>query len=352
MCEFLRGIEFDNVPGSTPLEKSVNLLKTIYDSNLCDSNNPSSDFGEYLPAFIDNRGDKASEKTNYLFDTIESLDDAERELLEETPDNTETQGGSGHGDENLVKMRLAEDMSKGALDWLEISRELEKVVRFRVAKSDKKTPDNEGDDSQTRQIKSLMELGRIPATEYALPQTYRIIRAATRDTRIRERVSREDNTQLIYMIIDCSGSMLYGDNSIVKAGGVLFNRLKAVVKEEAVMRFCFFDTKLFPEHIAETPEQARAIMSTFKKEAYQGGGTNIDKCLREAVDRINYLCADGTFSEKPELVIVTDGGDRINLHKADFSKHNLKLHAFVVGGENKKLVQLARDTGGVASEGI
>ena len=349
VSEFLRGLEFDNVPGSSPLEKSVNILKTIYDSNLCDSNNPSSDLGEYLPCFVDERGDKASEKVNYLFETVENLDDFEKELLE-PPDNTDVQGGEGHGGEELVKMRLADDMSKGALSWLEISRELEQVVRFRISKSDKKTPDNEGDDSQTRQIKSLMELGRIPATEYALPYTYRLIRAANRDTRIRERVSRSDNVQLIYMIIDCSGSMRYGNNSIEKAGGVLFNRLKAVVKEEAVMRFCFFDTKLFPEHVAETPEQARSIMDTFRKESNQGGGTDIDSCLRDAVDRVNYLCKDGTFSEKPELVIVTDGGDTIRLQKSDFSKHNLKLHAFVVGATNKTLVKLARDTGGVASE--
>ena len=352
VCEFMRGINFDNVPGQTPLEKSCNLLKTIYDSDVCDGDMPTTDYGELLPAFIEGRGDKASDKTNYLFDTIESLDSVEEELLIE--DKSDIEGGEGHGDDNSLshKVKLAEDMSKGAQTWLEVSRELEKVVRFRISKSDNKTPDKEGDDCQNRQIKSLMELGRIPAVEYALPQVYRLTRAITRATQVRERVARQDNQQLIYMLIDCSGSMKYNQGAIPKAGGVLFNRLKAVIKEEAVMRFRFFDTKLFPEHVAETPEQAREVMEVFKNGSYSGGGTDIDSCLKEAVERIETLCEDGTFSEKPELVIVTDGADRIYLQKSDFSKYNLKLHAFVVAGENRVLAQLARDTGGVASQGI
>ena len=352
VCEYMRGLEFDKITGKTPLEKSCNLLKTIYDSNImCEIDNPLEEHGgELLPAFIEGRGDKAANQTNYLFDTIESLDDAEKELL---IDKSEFEGGKGHGDENATyKTKLAHDMVKGALTWLEVSRELEQVVRFKISKSNEKTPDLQGDDSHRRQIKSLMELGRIPAIEYALPSIYRITRAITKATQVRERVSREDKQQLIYMLIDCSASMKYGNNAINKAGGVLFNRLKSVVNEEAVMRFRFFDTELFPEHVAETPEQANSLMEKFKEGAYDGGGTSIDSCLKKTIKRVEELCADKTFSEKPEIVVVTDGEDRVKLHKSDFSRHNLRLHAFIVGGTNKILAKLARDTGGVASQEI
>ena len=355
VCEFIRHLDMSKIAGNSPLEKAVLTLKTIAES---DCSNGSGDFdGEDLPIFSDKRADKAADSINNIFDTITTLDDVESSLLEdeEQKDDTEDsdkQGGSGHGS-GMRTVSMIQDMTNGAKDWVNVARNLENLTRFRVSKSNTFKPDIEGDDIQKRQIAGLHEIGKISEIEYALPSVYRMLKVITGQTLIKERVSREDKQQLLYVIIDCSGSMNYGQNAINKAGGVLFNRLKAVVKEEAQMYFRFFDTKLFKEHFAGNKTQARECMKLFKNSAYNGGGTDIPSCLRDAVDRIQELLQHGEVSERPELVIVTDGADDVKeLKPIEFTRHNLRLHVFNVGETNKALAQLARDTGGVGVDNI
>ena len=355
VCEFIRSLDMSKIAGNSPLDKAVLTLKAIAAS---DCSNGSDDFdGEDLPIFSDKRADKAADSINNIFDTITSLDDIETALLEDddsedNEDSEDKEGGSGHGS-NMRTVSMLQDMTNGGQDWVNVARNLENLTRFRVSKSNVFKPDIEGDDIQKRQIAGLHEIGKISEIEYALPSVYRMLKVITGQTLIKERVSREDKQQLLYVIIDCSGSMNYGDNAINKAGGVLFNRLKAVVKEEAQMYFRFFDTKLFKEHFAGDKTQARACMKLFKNSAYNGGGTDIPSCLREAVDRIQTLLKDGKVSERPELVIVTDGEDDVKeLSPIEFTRHNLRLHVFNVGQTNKRLAQLARDTGGVGVENI
>ena len=364
VCEFIRGIDFSKIDADSPLNKAVYALKSIYQS---DATEGEDDFdGETLPVFNKKRADKAADKVNNIFDTIDTLDDTEIQLLS---DDDEYEGGSGRGSESRAKVSLINEMSEGADVWVNTARNLENLTRFRVNKGNHFVPDNEGDDVTKRQIAGLHELHKIPHIEYALPKVYRIYKAATRQTAIRQRVFREDDAQLLYVLIDCSASMHYakidpkkkltyknstkGRTAINAAGGILFNRLKSVVKGEAQMYFRFFDIDLFEEHKATTPQEARECIKLFKEEKYDGDGTRIEKCLMLAVDRINELLQNNTLSDRPELCIITDGEDNVrNLKPIDFTKHGLRLHSFMVGNSNKQLAQLSRDTGGVGVENI
>ncbi len=351
VCEFIRHLDMSKIAGNSPLDKAVLTLKALVTASDC--SNGSGEFdGEDLPIFSNKRADKAADHINDIFETIVSLDDIEKVLLEDEDDSQDRQGGSGHGS-GMITVKMLDNMTSGARDWVNVARNLENLTRFRVSKSNVFKPDIEGDDIQKRQIAGLHEIGKISEIEYALPSVYRMLKVITGQTLIKERVSREDKQQLLYVIIDCSGSMKYGKNAINKAGGVLFNRLKAVVKEEAQMYFRFFDTKLFKEHFAGNKTQARACMKLFSDSAYNGGGTDIPSCLRDSVDRIQELLQHGEVSERPELVIVTDGEDDVKeLKPIEFTRHNLRLHVFNVGRTNKNLAQLARDTGGVGVENI
>jgi len=343
VCEFLRGINFNAVPGDTPLEQAVTLLKTLYNSD--DIESPVPGLGEddlILPIFSTATPNSMIDKINDIFEDLESMDDVEKELIH--PDGKSM-------DNALVEANIASDMVRGRHWWLKISRNLESLTRFRLTKSNKVEPDIEGEDIELRQIRGFEEMAKIPAMEYALPTTYRIFRVATRATHVHERVSHQDKKQLIYMMIDCSLSMKHLDR-MHKAGGILMNRLKAVVSEEAEVHLRFFDYNVYDKrYVAETAEEARQIMKVFAGTYPSGGGTDIAASLREGIKDVKNLMQQKTMLERPEMVVVTDGDDNVEaLNASMFTREKLRLHSFVVQSDNQLLCQIARQTGGVGVE--
>jgi Mg-chelatase subunit ChlD len=338
ICDFLRTIEMEKIPGQTPLAKSMNLLKLMAKKGGGEESCCYAEDANEIPIFVNCQNPEGlASEINDLLDTIDSLDESEKKLLDIDPEM------EIKDDRDLKKMKLAEDMDAMKEIWIIISRKLDKLVRMRVTRSLKVTPDPAGDETRNRPIAHFDEMNKLNKREWALPRLYRLYRIASHTATVRERAIRTDKQQLLYMIIDCSGSMENGDR-IAKAGGVLFNRLKAVVSGDAQIYIRYFDSELYEEHFAATAEEAKILLEHFREKNFSGGDTKISACAREAQKRIEEIVSENELT-RPELVIVTDGDDRINLSKDDFP--GTKMHAFVVGGENSRLTDVAIDTGGV-----
>ncbi len=152
-----------------------------------------------------------------------------------------------------------------------------------------------------------------------------------------------DSKQLLYMLIDSSGSM----DSVSRIGtalAVLLNRLEAVCEGKAELFYRFFDAHAYQEYHTLNFKDAKEALKRVKNKNFSGGSTSIDNALRTSVDRIVSLTSKEKL-EKPEIAIVTDGEDEVS-----FSKSDLKgciLHCFFCGGSNSKLEQLAKQSGGV-----
>ncbi|MDH4329993.1 MAG: hypothetical protein OEV93_00365 [Candidatus Moranbacteria bacterium] len=340
VCDFLQAVELDKFPGNSPLEKAMNLLKLLSKKNGA----AGGDEGEEpLPIFTDNdQSEEIGESLNQLMDDIDSLSSDEKQLLD--PEESDSEGESkGDGDDNLRKMKLAEDFLRGKEMMLEISRNLDRLTRMQVRKSKKQEPDPAGDSVRNRPMKHLDEMHRMVKPEWALPSAYRTYRMVTKAAQVRERVTTIEKKQLLYVIIDCSGSMGQGKR-IFKAGGILMNRLKAVIEGEAELYVRLFDTNLKDEHHASSSSEAKELIRHFTEKNYSGGSTDISACVRAAQERINEIVAQGS-TYRPELVIITDGDDKINLTLHELK--GTKAHAFVVECANKALTDLAISTGGV-----
>lgn len=336
VADFLSTVELDKFPGSSPLEQAMNLLKL-----LATQQGGQSGDGDPLPIFQENEhSEEVGQQLNDLMDQVNSLDEEERDLLESDDSSGETEN---RADDDLQKMKLASDMARGKEVWLKISRQLDKLVRMRVSRSVKVTPDPNGDEVRNRPIAHFGEYNRLVKPEWALPRVLRTYRVVTHVAMIRERVTREERQQLLYLIIDCSGSMGEGQR-IAMAGGVLMNRLKAVVAGEAELYVRFFDSRLYEEHHASTAAEAKELIRYFEAHNFSGGSTEISVCAQQAQARIEEILAEGRTA-RPELVVVTDGDDTITLSTDDLM--GTKLHAFVVGGQNQVLTDLAMKSGGV-----
>lgn len=340
ISDFLRGLDFEKIPGRTPLEQAMNTLKLLSQHE----GGEAHDTDGVLPIFLesDTEGNETADTLNELIDDVESLDTEEQFLLQETPEPSDSSGVGSESD--LQKMALASDMDEGKHIWLEVSRNLEASSKLQVRKSVKFIPDREGDEVRVRPIANLGELPKIQVSEYTLPETYRLYRAAAKVSPVRERVRREEKQQLLYILIDSSGSM--SGEKIHQAGGVLMNRLKAVVSGDAQVYARFFDTQLHEEHFAATPSEAKALIREFEENNFSGGGTEITESMKAAQKRIEALLQAGKMLTRPELVIVTDGQDNLSeLHREDFGL--TKVHAFVIDNSRTELVEFARSTGGV-----
>ena len=338
VCDFLQTVDLGKFPGASPLEQAMNLLKLLAKKQGGES---GSGEGEPLPIFTENdNSEKVGEDLNHLMDEIDSLSEDEKELLDP---NQDAGTGKGNGDDDLQKMKLAEDFLRGKELMLQISRNLDKLTRMQVRRSRKQEPDPAGDSVRVRPIAHMGEMHRLVKTEWALPSAYRNFRMVTHASQVRERVTTIEKKQLLYIIIDCSGSMGTGQR-IFKAGGILMNRLKAVIEGEAELYVRLFDTSLRQEYHAGTPAEAKELIRHFTEKNYSGRSTDISGCARAAQKRIEEIIAAGS-TYRPELVVITDGDDKINLTMKDFE--GTKVHAFVVECFNKTLTDLAIATGGV-----
>ena len=341
VCDFVQTAPWEGVPGGTPLEQAANLLRLLAAK---EGGEPGGD-GETLPIFSQVAGDSVARDLEEVLDEVEHLEPEERELLE-SDDDTSKSSGSGTG--GLSALKIAEDFlaDRGKREMARISRKLDSFSRMAVVRESRFIPNPEGGDVRNRPIRSLGEIARVAKPAWATYQKSRALfwyEAVSGRLPVRERGDRQERKQLLYVIIDCSGSMRDGHRA-AKACGVLMNRLKAVLKGDAVLYWRLFDSKCHAEHFVSTPAEAKRAMQELARGNFSGGGTAIDACSREALARIDEIYQEGQ-THRPELVVVTDGDDRVGLSPEDLGQ--TRLHAFVVECSNTALTDLAVKTGGV-----
>ena len=176
---------------------------------------------------------------------------------------------------------------------------------------------------------------------HGLPDEIFWQRAVERRLPVREFVSMEEQKQLIYVLVDCSGSMSDGKR-IVKAGGILLNRVKAVIRGEAEIFLRLYEGSPHERQDGRTPEQGRQLLEMIRnKGVYGGGSTNhagaIDAALADVTE-------GGEKFHRCDIVLVTDGdsGNTRLTRKLGATK----LHVFSVACDNRQLEEVATSSGG------
>lgn len=365
VCDFVKNVDLTSVPGVAPVDKAFNALKILSaaqrDVSLVKPINHPNIGGDEMPVFTACSALGAgtgAETVNEALKAAESLDFIERQLLFDKSADTPSDGGgagpaydgSGGGTEKreLQKAEIAMTMAKGYKDVLRIGRNLAGLSKMMIGKGRLVRRDPEGTDSRSRKIESINEMTRMRQTEWSLPEMIRLYRIATRVANVTERVSITEKKQLLYMLIDCSGSM--SGSKIYAAGGVAMSRLRGVYEGDAELYYRFFDGDVHDEYHVVDKADAQKAMKAVLNYNYSGGSTNIRHALLAGRDQINALESQGLC--KPELVIVTDGEDSSvsTLKAADFD--GIKLHAFVVGGKNAWLASLVAACNGVCIQNL
>lgn len=353
VCDFLGAADLAKFPGSSPLEQAMNLLKLLSKQK---GGSGGGQDGEPLPIFTDN--DKSEGVAKDLHDTIDAVDslsEEEQDMLDPEGKNHEVQKSpegdgtrSGHKAE-LNKLAVAEDLVPGSDKrvMLDISRQLDTFTKMQVRKQRLVNPDPAGEEVRQRPMRHLGELSRVAKSSWATRQespTYFLYKAVTGQLPVRERVTRLEKKQAIFILFDGSGSM--NGKKHWKASGVVMNRLKSVLSGDAEVWLCVFDIQLTKVHHAGAPEEARDLVKKFAARNFSGGGTDIANSVRAAHRFIEDRIKKGELLYRPEIVVLTDEDTSVSsLRPAEIP--GTRVHGFAMEVKNPSLVALAKATGGV-----
>lgn len=275
------------------------------------------------------------------FAKVDALDAQQMAMLE-----TFVGGDEPADDATLLGLELSVSGIQVA-EMLRIARKLSELAELQQDKA-KPTPDPNGEDVSLRSIEEISELGKAMQSAFTLPHRLRMQRAVSGELDVRNPRTRRAQKQLLFMVVDGSGSMWFDDAAIgaSRAAGVVMNRLEAVVKGEAELYLRFFDGALRKEEFhADSPATARELMRIVSDPAqYMGGSTEFAGTLARASQRAEEILTERGLRD-PEIVFVTDG--LASVPDLSVLGENT-LHTFQVGAtENQELSALARKSGGV-----
>ncbi|MEZ6089966.1 MAG: hypothetical protein R3C05_18455 [Pirellulaceae bacterium] len=228
-----------------------------------------------------------------------------------------------------------------------IARIANEYVGFQPRFEKKMIAAPDGDQTRMRMMQSFDEMSRMVPAAWAMkvasPKYFRY-RVATKSFMVREKIKKSDKKQLFYAMLDRSKSMQQGER-IYKLIAILMNRLRAVMRREAILGFSFFDSVVHEQVMVQEVAEARQAMQDLTYKFFLGDDTDINLAIREGIKRIEDVVAD-TQAQRPELIIVTDGDHGINVKAEELN--GIILHAFIVEEVNDDLIALAKQTGGVA----
>jgi hypothetical protein len=325
IAEFIERFPLNQVPGRSRMIKAVRTLK-LYKL--------AKHYAEMQYYYID--------MAVWLFQVMNNMSRIDAQGMELL---LRLAGGDEEGEDNQTQLAMEIAAAQGIdlQEMLRIARQLDETDAFQSPQGEL-TPDPNGEDIRVRSIEEMGELPRISQQSWALPDSLLMYRALTGDLSVREPVTRHDKRQLLYMLLDGTGSMK--GEPVSRAVGVAINALERVIKGEAEVYLRFFDGNLREqEYHADSPETARELLQVVTDPAnYQGSWTDFVGPLCTASERVNDLVREGKF-RFPEIVMVTDGAAPI---PDESDLNGTKLNTVQVGRNVVEgLAKLAEASGGI-----
>lgn len=342
--DFIGSLKFDG--SKSPLTSALETVAALMQHEGGSANGGSDSDDPSLPIFQNNNisPESAAKQVEDNIANFEKMDQTEKDLAD--PENKWHQDGDA--DDNLQnRLKGIQASSERSLKTiLEISRTLDKLTKMKVRKSKTVTPDPAGQDIRRRPIKDLSEISKVDSLAmYKKNKAYFLYQANTGQLNVRERITKQEKKQCLFILCDCSGSMNGHRHDL--AAGIVMNRIKAVIDGTAEVSLALFDQGIVSDvRTARTPKEGKELNSWFQNRNFSGGSTDIAKSIGQAVEQITKEMAENPGLWKPELVILTDEDESSSGVSLQMLK-GIKLHAFSMECTNPALIALAQKSGGV-----
>lgn len=351
VIDFIKTIDLEKFPGQTPIEKAMGVLKLMSQNSECGGTEAG---GIQLPIFSDaNSSQNLAKDINETIEMMDGLSQEEIDLMD-PEDNFfyDKEGARVNEDRKLSKREIAYEMQGGLKEVLQVSRKLDKLSPMKLASSRKMEADPAGSRIRNRRMRDLSELSKINVASWMdmkVSKSYFWYKAVENNYKGQEKAEVIEKKQVVFILVDGSGSMSEG-NKHLRSSGIVMNRLKGVLKGDAVVFLTLYSQSISTVYKVETPEDARQMMAKYVYENFDGGGTDTANCLRQAYNYIkneleNPSSSNYTFY-KPEIILITDEDNSIKNIKTE-EMPGVKVHGFSMSVKNQAMVDFARSTGGV-----
>jgi uncharacterized protein with von Willebrand factor type A (vWA) domain len=251
-------------------------------------------------------------------------------------------------DDPNIEIEIARVLDSKMREALRISRQLRSLSNLNNPSFSRWRADPSGPEINWRRMKSLNELSQIRSSSLALlkvrPRLFRH-KLVNREFNVRERGINRDQQQLLYVLIDGSGSM--NGPRVAMATGALLNRLRSVVKGDAQLFYRMFDNSPHQEHAAlDAAAALAAVKHLLKGSTFSGGGTNINAALWSGITAIKEKMLADPKLIKPEILLISDGEDNVSLTFEELG--GIRLHSLVCrAGKQASLKRLCAASKGV-----
>jgi hypothetical protein len=297
------------IPGNTPLEQAIAIFRQI------------SSGSEQQRAHHGERDEDADFDTTLNFDRQVYCDPDINEQLEFN---------------ELSKERKMDILSKISIvgklgDQFKVEKEVSEKI---VSNSDTYAKKIMRDYAQFSQIELYQKMFPNFSTKFL-----------TKDLTVNVPIDRKEQKQKIIILLDYSGSM-DEDEKQIWVNAILIDRLRYVMREEAEVFFSYFvdSTKQLKFHHLKDKEDVTKFWTWFSNRP-NGGCTEIgtiteyvSKCVHAG--HLHNLDVN-LIEEKPEILIINDGQDRVGIEKFSYKVNAISLLEY-----NPELKDLCVKTGG------
>lgn len=320
----LQHINVDVLPGDTPIEKAK-----IYGAL-------QEQIQEERKYWWD---DPTPNSSKAQAEQVQAAAKAAKELADAEAEEGGTFGGEAMGLSGKTLGEYLETLSQQdayALLGLATLRQL----GFSMEKKKLRREDPEGDILEFEQISSFDDIPLISPEDLAAPDF--ALRLVNQEILIAKTYTKDKSPKMVYAIaVDRSGSMnTPKKKGIVKAA--LTRLFEHATKEKATVYITTFEVSVDEWKKVETREEALETIKNWPSP--QGGNTEVGKIIKTTQEEIKMgrigphtLASD----ERPEIVVINDGQDRIEPITTV-----APVHAIVIEAPNPALKRLCESSGG------
>jgi len=275
----------------------------------------------------------------------------------------EEQAGVGHNElttiEGLAKniKKIASAIRNKNFEILDVARKFDITEQY-VREEEIKDVDYPEKDWRITNIKTLSDFPNILPYQFLYPNEIFDKMLMDKDLKTKQYQSRRKKKQILYLLVDVSGSM-DGARQVV-ATSIAVAYIKKAISEKSIYFFRFFDDKPFELHKVTNEQEAIKEVNYLLKNPKSGGGTNIDQALRRAIKDINdpnllkqenqeFGADEGrnaldaeVLYERADILIITDGGDDVSVTAEELRQNKIILHTFLIEGSNPTLKSISK----------
>lgn len=257
-----------------------------------------------------------------------------------------------YGTYNILDGKIVDKLSMAQLVLYEIAMKLDSMLA-KAKKGAFSDVEHLTQEKRQSKIKSVSDVTKVTSSQHALPDDVFDAKLAKKDLTKNQQQEREKKKQLLYLLVDVSGSMgsQVGSNSIFgyisRASLTVAYCLamcRRVKEDKGILFFRPFESSPGPFRSCRTDAEFDSLQRYISNSSFSGGGTNIPRAVETAIDDV--LRAKDEL-RKAEILLITDAADNFRADEVKRIRNKMGslvvLNTFDVSGDNVYTVKTVQD---------